>query len=43
MYKNFNITEEERKQIMEMHKSHGYKQPINEQLSLLVCDMSLRR
>lgn len=30
MYKNFNITEEERKQIMEMHMSHGYKQPINE-------------
>ena len=31
MYKNFNITEEERQQIMEMHKSHGYKQLINEQ------------
>jgi hypothetical protein len=30
MYKNFNLTEEERKQIMEMHMSHGYKQPINE-------------
>jgi hypothetical protein len=30
MYKNFNLTEEERKQIMEMHKSHGYKQPVNE-------------
>jgi hypothetical protein len=30
MYKNFNLTEEERKQIMEMHKSHGYKAPINE-------------
>ena len=30
MYKNFNITEEEKQQIMEMHKSHGYKQPINE-------------
>jgi len=31
MYKNFNITEEEKQQIMEMHKSHGYKQPLNEQ------------
>lgn len=30
MYKNFNLTEEERKQIMEMHGSHGYKKPINE-------------
>lgn len=31
MYKNFNITEEERQQIMEMHKSHGYKQLLIEQ------------
>ena len=31
MYKNFNITDEERQQIMEQHKSHGYKKPINEQ------------
>jgi hypothetical protein len=31
MYRNFNITEEERQQIMEMHKSHGYKQLLNEQ------------
>jgi hypothetical protein len=31
MYKNFNITEEEKQQIMEMHKSHGYKQLLNEQ------------
>jgi hypothetical protein len=31
MYKNFNITEEERKQIMEMHQTHGYKKPLNEQ------------
>lgn len=30
MYKNFNLTDEERKQIMEMHTSHGYKKPINE-------------
>jgi hypothetical protein len=32
MYKNFNLTEEERKQIMGMHKSHGYKAPINESM-----------
>ena len=31
MYKNFNITEEEKQQIMEMHQSHGYKKSINEQ------------
>lgn len=31
MYKNFNITEEERQQILEMHMSHGYKQLLNEQ------------
>lgn len=30
MYKNFNLTDEERKQIMESHKSHGYKKPISE-------------
>jgi hypothetical protein len=30
MYRNFNLTDEERKQIMEMHQSHGYKEPINE-------------
>ena len=30
MYKNFNITDEERQQIMEQHKSHGYKKPLNE-------------
>jgi hypothetical protein len=30
MYKNFNLTDEERQQIMEQHKSHGYKKPINE-------------
>ena len=33
MYKNFNISDEEKKQIMEQHKSHGYKQPINEDWS----------
>ena len=30
MYKNFNITEEERKEILDKHKKHGYKQPLNE-------------
>lgn len=32
MYKNFKLTDEERKQIMEMHGSHGYKKPINEKI-----------
>ena len=32
MYKNFNLTEEERKQILESHKSHGYKKPLNEKI-----------
>ena len=31
MYKNFNLSEEEKRQIMEMHKNHGYKKPLNEQ------------
>jgi hypothetical protein len=31
MYKNFNLSEEEKKQILEQHKSHGYKKPISEQ------------
>ena len=30
MYRNFSLTDTERKQIMEMHQSHGYKAPINE-------------
>jgi hypothetical protein len=30
MYKNFNITEKEKTQIMEMHESNGYKTPSNE-------------
>ena len=30
MYKNFKLSEEEKKQIMEMHKNHGYKKPLNE-------------
>ena len=30
MYKNFNLTDEERKEIMESHKAHGYKNPVNE-------------
>jgi hypothetical protein len=31
MYKNFNLTESEKEQILNMHKDHGYKQPLNEQ------------
>lgn len=31
MYKNFSLTESEREQILNNHKEHGYKQPINEQ------------
>jgi hypothetical protein len=31
MYKNFNLTDEERKEILESHSSYGYKKPINEQ------------
>jgi len=32
MYKNFNLTDEERQQTMEQHKSHGYKKPLNEKM-----------
>jgi hypothetical protein len=31
MYKNFNLTESEREQILNMHTKHGYKKPLNEQ------------
>ena len=31
MYKNFKLTESEKEQILNMHKSHGYGQPLNEQ------------
>ena len=31
MYKNFTLTESEREQILNMHKEHGYGQPMNEQ------------
>jgi hypothetical protein len=34
MYKNFNLTDEERQQIMEQHKSHGYKKSLSEQSQL---------
>ena len=30
MYKNFKLTESEKEQILNMHKSHGYGQPLNE-------------
>jgi phage tail sheath gpL-like len=35
MYKNFNLTEEERKQILEQHSSYGYRQPLNESPSAM--------
>lgn len=31
MYKNFTLTESEREQILEQHKTHGYGKPLNEQ------------
>lgn len=34
MYKNFNITEEEKNQIMQMHESNGYKTPMNEMFGM---------
>jgi hypothetical protein len=30
MYKNFNLTESEREEILKQHQSHGYKKPLNE-------------
>ena len=32
MYKNFNLTESEREQILGMHQAHGYKKPLNEDM-----------
>jgi len=34
MYKNFNITESEKEQILNRLKENGYRQPINEQSEL---------
>jgi hypothetical protein len=31
MYKNFTLTESERKEILEMHMSYGYKKPLKEE------------
>jgi len=31
MYKNFNLTESEREQILSMHQAHGYGKSINEE------------
>ena len=31
MYKNFNLTDKERKEILEQHSEYGYGQPLNEQ------------
>jgi len=41
MYKNFNLTESEREQILNMHKEHGYKKPLNEDIEMESKDMSL--
>ena len=30
MYKNFSLTDQERKQILEQHQGKGYKQPLKE-------------
>jgi len=30
MYKNFKVSEQEKKQILEMHGNHGYRRPLNE-------------
>jgi len=35
MYKNFTITESEKEQILNQHKSYGYKKPMNENVELL--------
>jgi hypothetical protein len=35
MYKNFNITESEKKEILNMHKSHGYRKPLNEGMGMI--------
>lgn len=34
MYKNFNITEKEKQQILEQHKGYGYKRPVNESMGM---------
>jgi hypothetical protein len=41
MYKNFNLTESEKEQILNMHKEHGYKKPLNEDIEMESKDMSL--
>jgi len=42
MYKNFNLTDQERKEILEQHQSKGYKQPLKESsLENSVDEMSL--
>mgnify|MGYP000141163430 CR=1 FL=1 len=35
MYKNFNLTKEEREQILEQHSSYGYRKPLNESPSAM--------
>lgn len=38
MYKNFSLTESEKEQILNMHKNHGYKKPLNENKELSEMD-----
>jgi hypothetical protein len=38
MYKNFTLTESEREQILNQHKNHGYKKPLNEDINLMDFD-----
>jgi hypothetical protein len=41
MYKNFNLTDEERKQILESHSSHGYKKPMKDRLPFRLAEEKL--
>jgi hypothetical protein len=41
MYKNFSLTDEERKEILEQHISHGYRQPLNEDAMRMESGLSL--
>ena len=41
MYKNFSLTDEERKEILEQHVSHGYGKPLNEDAMRMESGLSL--
>ena len=38
MYRNFKLTEEEKREILESHKSHGYKTVLNENMGRIDFD-----